>query len=190
MPARPTARRKLLDVAAALFYREGIGATGVDRVSAEAGVSKRSLYQHFASKDELVAAALADFGPAILERYVPIDDDAASPRQKILSVFDALGRWSRAPDFRGCPFLNVSTELADPHHPARAVARDYKLRLLRYFTRQARIGHANRPKALAEQLLMVFDGAISWAVMNCSPVPDSARAAAELLLNAHGLTAD
>jgi AcrR family transcriptional regulator len=190
MPARPTARRKLLDVAGALFYREGIGTTGVDRISAEAGVSKRSLYQHFATKDELVAAALADFGPAILERYVPVDDDVAPPRQKILSVFDALRRWSRAPEFRGCPFLNVSTELADPLHPARAVARDYKLRLLHYFTRQARIGHANRPQALAEQLLMVFDGAISWAVMNCSPVPDSARAAAEILLDAHGLTAD
>jgi AcrR family transcriptional regulator len=190
MPARPTARRKLLDVAGALFYREGIGTTGVDRISAEAGVSKRSLYQHFATKDELVAAALADFGPAILERYVPVDDDVASPRQKILSVFDALRRWSRAPEFRGCPFLNVSTELADPLHPARAVARDYKLRLLHYFTRQARIGHANRPQALAEQLLMVFDGAISWAVMNCSPVPDSARAAADILLDAHGLTAD
>jgi AcrR family transcriptional regulator len=190
MPARPTARRKLLDVAAALFYREGIGSIGVDRISAEAGVSKRSLYQHFASKEALVAAALADFGPAILELYVPVDDDATSPGQKILSAFDALGRWSRAPDFRGCPFLNVSTELADPHHPARAVARDYKLRLLRYFTRQARIGHANRPQTLAEQLLMVFDGAISWAVMNCAPVPDSARAAAKILLDAHGLTVD
>jgi AcrR family transcriptional regulator len=191
MPARPTARRKLLDVAAALFYREGVGAIGVDRISAEAGVSKRSLYQHFASKDALVAAALADFGPAILERYVPVDDDdAISPRQKILGAFDALGGWSRTPDFRGCPFLNVSTELADPHHPARAVARDYKLRLLRYFTHQARIGRADRPETLAEQLLMVFDGAISRAVMDCAPVPGSARAAAEILLDAHGLSAD
>src|SRR5262245_2882360 len=117
MAAPPSARRKLLDTAAALFYREGIGTTGVDRISAEAGVSKRSLYQHFASKDALVAAALADHGPAILERYIPVHDSDASARQKILSVFDALRTWSQAPDFRGCPFVNAAAELANPHHP-------------------------------------------------------------------------
>jgi AcrR family transcriptional regulator len=183
MAAPPTARRKLLDTAAELFYREGIGPTGVDRISAAAGVSKRSLYQHFAGKDALVAAALAEHGPAILERYIPADDSEASPRQKILSVFDALGRWSQAPDFRGCPFVNAAAELASPDHPARAVARDYKLRLARYFARQAEIGGARDPEALAEQLLMLFDGATSQALIKSSPVPDSARTAAEILLD-------
>ena len=190
MPAPPTARRKLLDAAAALFYRDGIGPTGVDRISAQAGVSKRSLYQHFANKDALVAAALADFGPALLERYLPEDDGETPPRLRILGVFDALGRWSQTPDFRGCPFLNGLTELADPHHPARAVARDYKLRLLGYFAQQAANAGVKEPDTLAEQLLMLFDGAIYRAVANCSPVPESARAAAEILLDAHGLTAD
>jgi AcrR family transcriptional regulator len=190
MAAPPTARRKLLDTAANLFYLEGIGATGVDRISAEAGVSKRSLYQHFAGKDVLVAAALADHGQAILDRYIPVDDRGAPARQKILDVFDALSRWSKAPDFRGCPFVNVATELANPHHPARTVARDYKLRLQRYFARQARIGGATNPNALAEQLLMLFDGAICRAMIKSAPVPDSARAAAEILLDAHGLADD
>ena len=190
MAALPTARRKLLDTAADLFYREGIGTTGVDRISAEAGVSKRSLYQHFGGKDALVAAALVDHGHAILERYIPVDDSEAPARQKILDVFDALSRWSKAPDFRGCPFVNVATELANPHHPARAVARDYKLRLERYFARQARVGGAKNPNVLAEQLLMLFDGAICQAIIKSAPVSDSARAAAENLLDAHGLTDD
>jgi AcrR family transcriptional regulator len=190
MAALPTARRKLLDTAADLFYREGIGTTGVDRISAEAGVSKRSLYQHFGGKDALVAAALVDHGHAILERYIPVDDSEAPGRQKILDVFDALSRWSKAPDFRGCPFVNVATELANPHHPARAVARDYKLRLERYFARQARVGGAKNPNVLAEQLLMLFDGAICQAIIKSAPVSDSARAAAENLLDAHGLTDD
>jgi AcrR family transcriptional regulator len=164
MAAPQTARRKLLDTAGALFYREGIGATGVDRISAEAGVSKRSLYQYFAGKDALVAAALADHGPAVLERYIPLDDIEAPARQKILDVFDALSRWSQAPDFRGCPFVNVAAELANPHHPARAVARDYKLRLERYFALQARVGGAKNPNMLAEQLVMLFDGAICQAI--------------------------
>jgi AcrR family transcriptional regulator len=188
MAAPPTARRKLLDTAADLFYREGIETTGVDRLSAEAGVSKRSLYQHFAGKDALVAAALADHGQAILDRYIPVDDSEAPAGQKILDVFDALSRWSKAPDFRGCPFVNVATELADPHHPARAVARDYKLRLERYFVRQARAGGVQNPNVLAEQLLMLFDGAICQATIKSAPVPNSARTAVEILLDAHGLT--
>jgi AcrR family transcriptional regulator len=190
MAAVPTARRKLLDTAAELFYREGIATTGVDRISADAGVSKRSLYQHFAGKDELVAAALADKGPAVLERYIPVGDNEAPARRKILDVFDALSQWSKAPDFRGCPFVNVATELADPHHPARVVARDYKLRLKRYFARQARAGGAKEPNVLAEQLLMLFDGAICHAVIKSAPVPDSIRGAVEILMDAHGLTDD
>jgi AcrR family transcriptional regulator len=190
MAALPTARRKLLDTAADLFYREGIGTTGVDRISAAAGVSKRSLYQHFAGKDALVAAALADHAQAILDRYIPVGDSDAPARQKILDVFDALRRWSQAPDFRGCPFVNVATELADPHHPARAVARDHKLSLQRYFAHQARVGGAKDPKLLAEQLIVLFDGAICQAVMRSAPVPESARAAAKILLDAHGLADD
>jgi len=190
MAARQTARRKLLDTAADLFYREGIAGTGVDRISEQAGVSKRSLYKHFAGKDALVAATLADHGQAIIDRYVPADDGEAPPRQKILAVFDALSRWSEAPDFRGCPFVNVATELADPDHPARAVARDYKLRLRHYFADQARIGGATNPDVLAEQLLMLHDGAICQAMINSVPVSDSARAAAEILLDAYGLAGD
>jgi AcrR family transcriptional regulator len=190
MAAPPTARRKLIDTAADLFYREGVGATGVDRISAAAGVSKRSLYQHFAGKDELVAAALSDHAQAILDRYIPVGDTEAPARQQILDVFDALRRWSQAPDFRGCPFVNVATELADPQHPARAVALDHKLNLERYFGHQARAGGAKKPKLLAEQLLMLFDGAICRAVMRSAPVPHSARAAAEILLDAHGLADD
>jgi len=187
MAAPPTARRKLLDTAADLFYREGIGTTGVDRISAAAGVSKRSLYQHFAGKDALVAAALAEHGQDTLERYMPVHDGEAPARQKVLDVFDALSRWSKAPDFRGCPFVNVATELANPHHPARAVARDYKLRLERYFAHQARVGGAKNPNVLAEQLLMLFDGAICQAMIKSAPAPDSTRAAAEILLDAYGL---
>lgn len=187
MAAPRTARRKLLDAAAELFYREGIGATGVDRISAAAGVSKRSLYQHFSSKDALVAAALADTGPGVLDRYIPADRGSASAREKILDVFDTLGTWSECADFRGCPFLNAAAELPDPTHPARAVARDNKLRLRSYLAQQAEVGGARDPEALAGQLLMLFDGAIANAVINDGPVPDGAREAAEILLEAHGL---
>jgi hypothetical protein len=61
--------------------------------------------------------------------YIPAEDPGASARQQILAVFDALSQWTAAETFRGCPFVNTATELADPGHPARLIARDYKLRL-------------------------------------------------------------
>jgi AcrR family transcriptional regulator len=189
MPARPTARRKILDTAARLFYQEGANTTGVDRIAAEAGVSKRSLYQYFSGKDALMAAALADAGPAVLEGYLPTDDNAAPGREKILRVFDALRDRSESPDFRGCPFMNVTTQITDPTHPVRAVASDFKRNLKEYFAEQGRIGGADDPVALAEQLLMIFDGAITQALINLSGIPDSALRAAEILLEAHGLDA-
>ncbi len=183
-------RQRLMDAAGELFYRNGIGAVGVDLVSKAAGVSKRTLYQQFGSKDELIAASLEHAGQAILGIYLPpadgrTDPAAGTPREQILAVFDALGGWSASPEFRGCPFINTATEIADPQHPARQVARDYKLRMREFFVKQAQRGRARDPQQLADQLLIVFDGAIVQAVMDTARGADAARTAAEALLAAH-----
>jgi len=180
----PTPRQRLLDAAADLFYRQGIGAVGVDLVSKAAGVSKRTLYQQFGSKDQLVAESLEARGTAILGMYLPADDDGAPARKQILAVFDGLRGWTASAGFRGCPFVNTATELADPGHPARRVARDYKLRLRDYFARQAERGGAEDPQRLADQLIVVFDGAIVQAVMGTARHTDAARAAVQALLDA------
>jgi AcrR family transcriptional regulator len=187
-PTAPGSRQRLLDAAADLFYRQGIGAVGVDLVSKAAGVSKRTLYQQFGSKDQLVAQSLDAHGMAILGLYLPAGgDDGVPPRQQILAIFDALGRWTASEEFRGCPFVNTATELADPGHPARRVARDYKLRLRDYFARQAERGHAADPQRLADQLIVVFDGAIVQAVMNTGRDTEAAQSAAAALLDAQGV---
>ena len=187
-PTGPGSRQRLLDAAADLFYRQGIGAVGVDLVSKAAGVSKRTLYQQFGSKDQLVAQSLDAHGMAILGLYLPAGgDDGVPPRQQILAIFDALGRWMASEEFRGCPFVNTATELADPGHPARRVARDYKLRLRDYFAGQAERGHAADPQRLADQLIVVFDGAIVQAVMDTGRDSDAARSAAAALLDAQGI---
>ena len=185
--AAPGPRQRLLDAAADLFYRQGIGAVGVDLVSKAAGVSKRTLYQQFGSKDQLIAQSLDAHGTAILGLCLPAGGDDAPPRQQILAIFDALGRWTASDDFRGCPFVNTATELADPGHPARRVARDYKLRLRGYFARQAERGRAADPQRLADQLVVVFDGAIVQAVMGTGQDADAARSAAAALLDAQGV---
>jgi AcrR family transcriptional regulator len=183
----PTPRQRLLDAAADLFYRQGIGAVGVDLVSKAAGVSKRTLYQQFGSKDQLIAESLDAQGAAIVGLYIPAEDPDATARQQILAVFDGLGEWTGSETFRGCPFVNTATELADPGHPARRVARDYKLRLRGYFARQAERGQARDPQRLADQLIVIFDGAIVQAVIGTVQHPDAARTAAEALLDAQGV---
>jgi len=181
-------RQRLLEAAGELFYRYGIGAVGVELISKAAGVSKRTLYQQFGSKDQLIAASLDQAGQAVLGIYLPpADDGGAAPRDQILAAFDALTGWSAAPEFRGCPFINTAAELADPEHPARVVARDYKLRLREFFARQAERGGARDPQQLADQLLIVFDGAIVQAVMDTAASPAAARAAADALLSGHGV---
>jgi AcrR family transcriptional regulator len=187
-PAPRGPRQRILDAAGELFYRHGIGAVGVELISKAAGVSKRTLYQQFGSKDQLIAASLDQAGQAVLGIYLPpADDGDAAPREQILAAFDALCGWSAAPEFRGCPFINTAAELADPQHPARVIARDYKLRLREFFARQAERGGARDPQQLADQLLIVFDGAIVQAVMDTAASPAAARAAADALLSGHGI---
>lgn len=186
-PTTPGPRQRLLDAAADLFYRQGIGAVGVDLVSKTAGVSKRTLYQQFGSKDQLIAQSLDARGMAILGMYLSAAGDDEPPRQQILAVFDGLSRWTASDGFRGCPFVNAATELADPGHPARRVAHDYKTRLRDYFARQAGRGGAQNPQRLADQLIVVFDGVIVQAVMGTGLHPDAARTAVQALLDAQGI---
>src|SRR5262249_26979697 len=132
--------------------------------------------------------SLDEHGAAIIGQYLPAEDPAATARQQILAVFDGLSTWTASETFRGCPFINTATELADPGHPARQIARDHKLQLRRYLARQAERGQAKAPQRLADQLIIVFDGAIVQAVMGTIAPSDAARSAVQALLDAHGIS--
>jgi AcrR family transcriptional regulator len=189
----PPPRQRLLAAGSELFYRYGIGAVGVDLISDSAGVSKRTLYQQFGSKDGLVAECLRTSGGDVVAHYLRGVTEDAPPRERILGVFDGLAEWSRLDSFRGCPFMNTATELTDPDHPARQVAREFKLTLRDFFAREASRGQATDPAMLADQLLMLFDGAMVQAVMGTAAsgsgdrdiVPASMAAASALMDAAH-----
>ena len=183
----PTPRQRLIDAAADLFYRQGTGAVGVDLVSKAAGVSKRTLYREFGSKDQLIAQSLDAKGPEIIGAYLPAEDGDAPPRQQILAAFDRLSWWTASESYRGCPFVNTSTELADALHPARHVARDYTLRIRAFFERQAAQGLAEDPRRLASQLIAFFDGVIVQAAMGNALDPAAIAAAVQALLDAQGM---
>jgi len=180
----PTTRERLLSTAADLFYREGVAPVGVERLCQTAGVSKRSMYQLFDTKDDLVAESLRAHGPAVVASHFPAADADLSPRERIRYVFERLDEHSGTPWFHGCPFVNTAVETRDPDHPATVVARAFKDRLTAYFaTEAAALGVAD-PEALAVQLTIVFDGASVRAVMHGTSLHGAATRTADALLSA------
>jgi AcrR family transcriptional regulator len=180
-------RDRLLDAAADLFYREGVG-VGVETLCRTAGVSKRSMYQLFASKDEVVAASLDRAAPRYRAALIPLDEDRRPPRARILHVFERLEDLAASPDFRGCPFVATASELKSPQHPGSLVARKHKDALTAFFRQEAERGGASDPTLLAQQLTIVYDGASARAVVQAAPLHGLAVATASALLDQAGLT--
>src|SRR5258708_10727481 len=113
---------RIAGLAAELFHEHGIGATGVDALSKEAGISKRTLYERFGSKDGLIAAAYDMLDIPVFERIIGTAERRSStPRGQLEQLFAELSAKARSPDYHGCPFLNASTQLTDPAHPAHDV---------------------------------------------------------------------
>ena len=119
-PHRP-ARQRILEAATRLFYAEGIRAVGVDRIVAEAGVTKATFYHSFHSKDELVRAYLEDEHRAHRDKFEAEIARHSDPLEAILALFDRIGDGIFEPGFRGCSFLNTATEYPDPSQPVAAV---------------------------------------------------------------------
>jgi AcrR family transcriptional regulator len=174
----PTPAQRILAAADKLFYMQGIRAVGVDTVAAEAGVSKRTLYNHYPSKDALIAAYLT-------ARFKHIAASDAPAREQILGAFDRLERMFADGSFRGCPYVNAVTEIGDPKHPAARIAIQFKeQRRLWYRALLERLG-VKDPDGLATQLQLLAEGALAAALVRGDPaLARLARAAAEVLLDA------
>ena len=186
MPPRPPsrARERILDVADRLFYEHGIRAVGVDLLVAESGAAKTTLYSHFRTKDELVAAYLERRCLRWRERLdsaVNRDDEPAAWR--VLRVFDVLGEWFAEPDFRGCPFINAMAEFT-ADHPAAAVTAQHRGGLRQLFEDLCEQAGADEPRTAALQLMMLYDAAIITAHIDRDPgAAATARMAAQALLD-------
>lgn len=177
-------RDRLLDTADALFYAHGIRAIGVDAIAAEAGVSKRTLYRHFRSKDELVAAYLARRAC----RIDPIPD--VPPLGQISAIFDRLERWFGSKDFRGCPFVNAAAELGGtPDHPALEIVASLKRRRERQLMRHLAALGADDPRERARELAIIIEGAVCASLVRGGDpqMARSARLLARSLLQAAGV---
>ncbi|WP_330285520.1 TetR/AcrR family transcriptional regulator [Streptomyces sp. NBC_00576] len=183
---KPSTRERLLEAAATLTYRDGVG-IGIDAVCKAAGVSKRSLYQLFESKDELLAASLEERSSAFVATLLPAADDGRSPRERILHVFDQLEEQAGAPEFQGCRYLAAQIELKDQSHPASRVAHRVKANLAAFFRAEAEQGGASDPDLLARQLILVFDGASARAGIGADKLTGLVAPTVATLLGAAGM---
>jgi AcrR family transcriptional regulator len=185
--APPGVAARILSTASDLFYKEGVRAVGIQRVIDEAGIAKASLYAHYDSKDDLVAACIDQrtaAGRAQVEANLA--DPALDARARLLRLFDLQVEAVADPGFRGCPLLNATAEIADPTHPARAVTAAHRSWLHRLFTSLAEAAGARQPADLAGALIVLYDGAPASALLDRdTAAPRHARRAAEQLIDAH-----
>jgi AcrR family transcriptional regulator len=166
-PKRP-ARVLLLEAAARLFYSQGMGATGIDAITAEAGVAKKSLYNNFASKAELAAAYLEARHAEWLGLYSRRVEGARTPRDRVLAVFDAYtdhANLAYQNGFRGCGLLNAAAELP-AGAPGRLAVRKHKEEveeLLARHVAEMMPGEDERAAGLARHLAFLLEGAMARA---------------------------
>lgn len=179
---------RVREAAARLFYERGIHAVGVDLIAAEAGVTKKTLYDRFGSKEQIVVEYLADRDErwrAFLTRR--LDAAPPEPAARVLAVFDASGAWSRANGAKGCSMVNAHAEISDASHPAYPLIIGQKKWMLALFTRLARDIAPDGADRLGRTLTLLNEGALVAHGLNVFPDPfGHAREQARALLAAAG----
>jgi AcrR family transcriptional regulator len=159
--------QRVLAAASRLFYANGIHAVGVDTIAAEAGVTKKTLYDRFGSKEALVGAYLRARDHewrAYLEDYVSARSD--DPAQQLLDAFDALAAWSRERSPRGCSSVNAHAELPDADHAGHRAIVEQKRWMSGFFAARARAAGLREPDSVADDLMLLYDGALVTSGMH------------------------
>src|SRR5437763_10283873 len=180
-PAKQSMKERSLETADRLFYERGIRAIGVDTIAAEVGISKRTLYNHFPSKDELIAAYLQG-------RFNKAPPSDKPPVEQILGTFDRLERGFASKGFRGCPFVNAVAELGSEDRSVKKIAIAFKESRRLWFRDLLKQLDVADPEALATQLALLVDGSIAQDLVRDDPaMARAAKAAAKVLLENAGV---
>jgi AcrR family transcriptional regulator len=178
---KPTMKERILETADRLFYSRGIRAVGVDTIAAEIGISKRTLYNHFSSKDELIAAYLAG-------RFVQPPPSDNPPVDQILGTFDQLERGFASRGFRGCPFVNAVAELGAEDKSIKKIAIAFKESRRLWFRDLLLQLDVSDAEGLATQLVLLVDGSIAQDLVRNDPsMARAAKEAARVLLQNAGV---
>ena len=184
---RRSKRDELVRKALETFYRNGFHATGMDLIAAETGVSKTSIYKHFRTKEDLILAVLRlrdeNFRNWLFRR---IEDLGDTPKEKLLAIYDALEEWFAERGFSGCMFIKASAEYQDPDHAIHAQSAEHKRLIFEHVGALTAEAGAPAPHVLAQQLLLLKEGAIVMAVLGRGrEAARDAKEAAASLIEAH-----
>ncbi|MEU7159874.1 TetR/AcrR family transcriptional regulator [Streptomyces chrestomyceticus] len=155
------AAQRVLEAAARLFYERGVHAVGVDLIAAEAGVTKKTLYDRFGSKEQIVVEYLADRDErwrAFLAQC--LDAARPTPTARVLAVFDASRAWSAENSSKGCGMVNAHAEISDPSHPAYPLITGQKQWMLTLFTDLAGDVTPDGAGDLSQTLMLLHEGAL------------------------------
>ena len=177
-------RDQLVETALTLFAKQGYHATGIDKILAEAGVAKMTLYKHFKSKEELILAVLRLRDERFRNGFMrAVEQRAQSPRDRVLAAFDVLEDWIKSDEFYGCMFINACAEFASQDDPIHTAAAEHKRLMLGYVKELLRAAGLRDPELLAMQFCLLIEGAIVMAqVTGRAAAAGEARTAAEVLL--------
>jgi AcrR family transcriptional regulator len=178
--------QKILDTAAGLFHRHGLRGVGVDQVIAESGVAKSTLYAHFRTKDDLIAAYLQRTDDSWMQQLQAAAEAAGpDPAEQVMGLFDALLASFDRHGFFGCPFISAAVE-AEPGSKAHAATSAHTRRRQEWLTGLSATAGAAEPAALAAHLGLLIDGALaSGRLLQDRTVVDSAKASARAAVHAH-----
>lgn len=181
------ARERILDAANNLFYGQGIRAVSVDAIAAKAGITKKTLYYHFKSKDDLIEAYLTSRDQPNLALLMKWFDEADGMLpDKVEAMFTQLAQSARHPKWKGCGFLRTAAELVNmPGHPAMKVGALHKKKFETWLRSVFRDHNAVNPQELARHVILLLDGAFSTMLVHLDPayIESAGRAARELTAN-------
>ncbi|CAN5812394.1 TetR/AcrR family transcriptional regulator [soil metagenome] len=182
--ATRNARERILDTAYELFSRNGIRAVGVDRIIAESGVAKMTLYRHFGSKDELVLEFLRRREQRWTQEWLQaeVEQRADDPAERLLAIFDVFDAWFRTDDFDGCSFINVLLELTDRASPVRRATVGHLATIRSFLQRLAADADVADPEDFARRWHILMKGSIVAAGEGDREAARRAQAIGKLLL--------
>jgi AcrR family transcriptional regulator len=179
-------RRRIVEAAHQLFYRQGYARVSVDAIAARSKLTKRTLYSHFRSKDDLLAAVLIRYRELQMDRLQVIDARMPNEQDAMIdSLFSQLAEWAGKPRFSGAGFTRIVMELADlPGHPARAIARSAKATTEDWLTQRLTRTSVAAPKTRAREVMLLIEGATALMLIHGDRTYAGAAAkAAKYLVN-------
>ncbi len=170
MRDRSVTHRRILDAAYTLFYRNGFARVNVDQIAEQADVTKRTLYDHFRSKDELLAAVLELQHGLALARFERWGAQSAPTILAMVDgIFGELARWASTPRWAGPGFTRFVMELADqPGHPARAIASRHKAALETWLKEEFERRKVKSPGARAREMVLLIEGTVTLILVHGS----------------------